>query len=251
MRAVVRTPGASLARCLLTHRVRDTIDVARACAQHRAYVETLESLGCSVACLPPADDLPDAVFVEDTVVVLPEVAVVTRPGHPSRRPEVEAVASVLAPHRRLVRMQAPATLDGGDVLRVGRDLFVGRSTRTNDEGVRTLAATVEPLGYRVRDVELRDALHLKTAATAPSEGCLLLNPDWVDQRDFPGIECLEVDPAEPFGGCVLPLAGRVLVPASAPRTGAVLSRAGYATQALDISEFEKAEAGLTCLSVLF
>jgi dimethylargininase len=157
---------------------------------------------------------------------------------------------VIGEHRRLVRIEAPATLEGGDVLRVGRTLYVGRSVRTDDAGIAALAAHAVPAGYRVVPVPVRECLHLKTACTALDAGTLLANPAWVDPAAFAGMRVVEVDPREPFGANTLGLGGRICVSASNPRTAARIGALGFPVIAIDIGELEKAEAGLTCLSVL-
>ena len=174
--AIVRPPSAALARCELTHLARHPIDVARAVAQHATYAALLRDLGAEVEVLPPEPDLPDAVFVEDVAVVLDELAVITNPGAPSRRPEVDGVAAAVARHRPVHRMPAPATLDGGDIVVVDRTLYVGRSTRTNPEGVAWLRAVLGPYGYTVTAVDLGPCLHLKSACTYLGEGVVLTNP---------------------------------------------------------------------------
>jgi dimethylargininase len=248
--AFTRPVSPSLARCELTHIAREPIDVARAAAQHAAYEECLRGLGCEVRSLPDLPEHPDAVFVEDTAVVLDEVAVVTRPGAPSRRGEVETVARALAAFRPLEPIVAPGTVDGGDVLVVDRTLFVGLSTRTNDEGAAQLARIVAPHGYSVRTVAVASCLHLKSAATAAGPGAVLLNPGWVDAGAFDGFERIEADPAEPLGANVVD-AGAALVQAAAfPRTRERLQRRGFTVRTVELDELAKAEGAATCCSLL-
>ena len=251
MHAIVRKPSAALSRCELTYLTRETIDFARADAQHAAYVDALRTQGIDVLILPPEAELPDAVFVEDTAVVVEECAVVTRPGAESRRAEVDAVAAALEPFRPLVRMRPPATLDGGDVLRVGRSFFVGRTARTNDEGIRQLRDAVAPHGYELQAVVPDGCLHLKSAVTYAGRETLLVNPRWVDVSLFGRWQCVPVAAEEPFGANVLVTGDVVHVAASAPLTRRKLDALGFTTAALDTSEFEKAEAALTCLSLIF
>jgi dimethylargininase len=248
--AVTRPPTASLARCELTFLERAPIDVARAWAQHRAFEALLRRLGAEVVSLPPADELPDATFVEDGAVVLDEVAVVCRPGVPSRQAETDALAEVLGRYRPLARIEAPGTLDGGDVLRVGRRLFVGLSTRSNAEGVAQLRRLAAPLGYDVAAVPVAGSLHLKTACTAPADDVVLLNPAWVDPAAVGGVRVMRVPPEEPWGANVLTVAGTRVVPASHPRTRALVESLGVPVCTADIAELQKAEAGITCLCVL-
>lgn len=249
MLALTRAVSRSLARCELTHLARTPIDLDLARAQHRAYEEALASLGVRVVSLPEEPDLPDSVFVEDTAVVAGGLAVVTRPGAGSRRPEVETVARALAPHRRLARMEAPATLDGGDVLRLGRALFVGRSGRTGEEGIAGLRALVAPEGYSVTGVSVNGCLHLKSAVTEVADGLVLVNPAWVDPAAF-GVPFIEVDPSEPAAANALRIGGAVIHTARHPRTRARLEQACVRVVPVDLSELEKAEGAVTCCSIL-
>ncbi len=249
--AIVRPPTAALARCELTYLEREPIDVEAALLQHAAYVRCLRDLGVRVVELPPEPDLPDSVFVEDTAVVVDEIAVVTLPGAESRRDEVEAVASAIAPYRQVRRLTAPAALDGGDVLRIGRSFYVGVGGRTNSTGIAQLRDALSPFGYDVTAVELHDCLHLKSACTWLGGDTVLLNPAWVDLAVFAGREIVPVAPDEPFAANTLTIGGVTLFPSGFPKTQSLLERRGYTVQTLDVSELQKAEAALTCLSILF
>ena len=219
--------------------------------QHAAYAQALEAAGIDVRILPPAPELPDAVFVEDTAIVVDECAVLTRPGIDSRRAEVEAIEPELAAARPTVRIQPPGTIEGGDVLRVGRTVFVGQTPRTNAEGTRQFREVIEPHGYEVIAVQPHGCLHLKSAVTYIGDETVLVNPDWIDVAVFGRWQCVPVVPEEPHGANAL-LAGEIVhVAASAPLTRRKLDALGFATRAIDTSEFEKAEAALTCLSLLF
>ncbi len=247
----VRTVSRSLARCELTHAPRQPFDLARARQQHEAYAAALRAAGIAVTVLPEAPDLPDAMFVEDPALVLDELAILTRPGAPSRRPEVALIAPAIGAVRRTFEIREPGTLEGGDVLRLGRALFVGRSSRTNADGIRQLTDIVAPFGYAVNPVAVQGCLHLKSAVTAVAPNLLLAHPPWIDPAAFRDFEILPVDPAELSGANALALNGRVLVVASAPRTAARLSARGLDVRLLDVSELQKAESGLTCSSLLF
>ena len=249
-RALTRPVPDSLAECTLTHITRAAVDVRLAREQHAAYEAVLERHGWIVERVPAAPALPDSVFIEDTAVVFDEIAVVTRPGAASRQPETEDVAAALAARRRLAVIAAPGTLDGGDVLRVGQDVYVGMSGRSNAEGLRQLAAMVSSYGYRVHGVATRGCLHLKSAATSAGEQLLVINPEWLEAGQIPGCEWVEVDPAEPFAANVVRLGDRVLMSAAAPRTRERLERRGVSTVAVDLSELAKAEGALTCCSLL-
>lgn len=250
MLALTRAVPASLAFCELTHLPRVAIDVARATAQHEAYEDVLRGLGCVVVRLGETADLPDSVFVEDAAVVLDEIAIVTRPGAKSRRAEVPSVARALAPHRELRFIVPPGTLDGGDVLRLGRRIYVGLSGRTNRDGVAQLAAALAPIGYAVEGLAFSGCLHLKSAATAIDDETIVLNPDWVDGARLAASRQIAVDPEEPMAANVLAIGGKVLVNASAPRTAGRIAAAGFAVLAVDQSELAKAESGLTCCSLI-
>lgn len=248
--ALTRAVPASIARCELTHLEREPIDAARAAAQHDAYEAALAAHGCEVLHLPPLDAHPDAVFVEDAAVVLDDVAVVTRPGAASRRGEVPSVAAALAPLRELRRISAPGTVDGGDVLAVGRRVWVGRSSRTDEHGSRQMRELLNPLGYEVREVPFTGCLHLKTAATSAADDLVVVNPRWVDPSAFAPLRSIAVDPDEPFAANVLRIGDTVFVSTGMPRTMARLRDTGISVAALDMSELAKAEGGLTCCSVL-
>lgn len=248
--AITRPVPAGLARCELTHLARVPIDVDRAAAQHEAYEAALGALGCVVRRLPAADDLPDSVFVEDAAIVLDEVAILTRPGAASRRPEVASVASVLVEYRPLRALDAPATLDGGDVLHAGDRLFVGLSSRTNDAGAAQLASIVEPLGYSVTTVVTADCLHLKSAVTSLAPGTLLCNPQWIDPGCFDGFDIVEIDASEPHAANVLRIGETIVMAADHSRTADRIRSRGVRVCAVDVSELAKAEAGVTCCSLI-
>jgi len=240
-----------MAQCELTHIARSPIDVSLAEAQHARYLRTLVTLGCRLLELAPEPDLPDSVFVEDTAIVFDEVAILTRPGAPSRQPEVASVASVLAQWRPCVRVEAPGTLDGGDVLRLGRDVFVGQSGRSNAAGIARLAAAIRPFGYRTIPVPVDGCLHLKSAVTPVGPETLLINDAWVAREHWPGMQFVAVAPEEPHAANALRIGEVVVHPASAPRTRERMLAAGLRVIPLDVSEIEKAEGGVTCCSVIF
>ncbi len=249
--ALVREVGAAIAEGERTHVERVPIDVERARAQHAAYVATLAELGCEVVRLPAAAEWPDAVFVEDTVVVLDEVAVAARPGAPSRRAEVPSVVEAVRADRPVMEIAAPGTLDGGDVLVAGRTLFVGRSGRTNDEGVEQMERIGRAHGYEVRPVDFRGCLHLKSAATCLDDQTLLVHRPWVDVEALSGLELIDVDPAEPGAANALAVGGVVLVAERFPRTAERLAGTGYEVRTLAADELARAEGGLTCCSVIY
>jgi dimethylargininase len=247
----MREVSPSLARCELTFLRRQAIDLARAVAQHEAYARLLASLGLEVVSLPGDAAQPDCCFVEDTAVVLDELAVLAHPGAPSRRGEVEVVAEALGRHRRLARIPASATLDGGDVLVHGRRLYVGLSGRTDAAGAEALASFVRPFGHEVVPVRVTGCLHLKSAVTAVGDETVLANPDWLDLAPFAGIEVVPVAAGEPAAANVLRVGRAIVAHDGFPRTAERLAGRGLDVRTVDVSEFLKAEAGVTCKSLVF
>lgn len=249
--AVTRDLSPRFAECELTHLAREPIDLPRAVAEHAAYRAALVALGVQVLELPASESHPDCVFVEDTAVVFEECAVITRPGAASRRGETPVVAAALSPFRLLLHIEAPGTLDGGDVLVLDRQVFVGATERSNAEGIAQLACLLSPYGYRVQPVPVRGCLHLKSAVTAFAPGRLLINPAWIERVHFPGCEVIEVDPAEPAAANVLAVGERVICARHYPRTLARLRAAGIEALPVDAGEVSKAEGAVTCCSVVF
>jgi dimethylargininase len=252
--AFTRAVPPSIRDCELTHLQREPIDYARAVAEHAQYEAALTRLGCKVERLPDAPELPDSVFVEDAAVVFDELAVIARPGAASRRPEVDAIAAALRPHRRLAFIDAPGTLDGGDVLVTPGKVFVGISGRTNAEGVRQLAAFVAPHGFATVAVPVTGCLHLKSAVTAVflprGRALLLINPEWIDRSYFDGFELIEIDPSEPAAANVLSIGESVICAEDHPKTRARLDARGLVTRSVPAGELAKAEGGVTCCSII-
>ena len=249
--AVTRGVSPNIERCELTHLEPEAVDVALAQEQHSRYQKCLTELGCVVQSLPAERDLPDSVFVEDTAVVVEEIALLTRPGAESRRPEIPSIAAVLGPYRRLAHVVEPGTVDGGDVLVLDRDVFVGLSGRTNQEGLRQIQAVLEPVGYAVTAVPVKGCLHLKSAVGRVAPDTLLINRRWVDATAFGAVKFIDVHPAEPRAAGALLIADTVVYPARFKRTLGRLSRAGIPIATVEISELAKAEAGVTCCSLVF
>lgn len=249
--AVTRGVSPAIVRCELVHQERRPIDITRATRQHGLYEEALTALGCRVEALPADPDLADSVFVEDAAIVLDEVAVITRPGAESRRPETTAVARALAPYRPLLHIEAPGTLDGGDVLRIGRTLYVGLSGRSNQAAIDQLSRALAPYRYAVRGVAVHGCLHLKSAVTALGDDTVLVNAAWVDPTAFTGMRCLEIDARERGAANALRIGERVIYPASFPATRRRLALAGIDVLEVDVSELQKAEGAVTCCSLVF
>jgi dimethylargininase len=248
--AITREVSSAIERCELTHLARTRIDVPLARRQHDAYERCLEAAGCTVKRLPAGDDMPDSVFVEDIAVVFDELAIVTRPGAVSRRTEIAGVAEALSGFRSVLTVEAPGTVDGGDVLIVGKRVFVGRSSRTNGEGIDQMRRILEPCGYQISTVEVDGCLHLKSAVTAVGDNRLLINPAWVRATDFAGFALIAVDPTEPFAANALRLGDRTVYSDAFPLTRRRLQHCVRDIVTVDLSETAKAEGGVTCCSLI-
>lgn len=248
--AVTRKISPRFNECEITHIERTPIDLDIARAQHTEYVRTLEAVGCEVIELQEEPNLPDSVFVEDTAFILPEVAVITRPGADSRKPEVDSIIPALSAYRPLVHVAAPATVDGGDVLVLGKNIYIGMSTRSNQEAVNQLNELLEEYGYKVYGLELTDCLHLKTAVTRVNDSTLLINPNWVDRSHFKGFDLIEVDASEPFAANCLPINGKIIYPTSFPKTCKKLADKGFNIVNVNLDELAKAEGAVTCCSLI-
>jgi dimethylargininase len=248
--ALTRAVSQNLGKCELTYLERQTLDIDKAKSQHREYERNLEKIGFSIRRLPETPDFPDSVFVEDTAIILPEICIITNPGADSRKPEIKSVASVLKEYHRLGYIKFPGTMDGGDVIVAGSTLFVGLSGRTNKEGVRQLSEMVRPYGYLVSAVPVQGCLHLKTAVSVVEQDLLLVNPGCIDSSYFEGFTCVSVHREEPSAVNIIRHKNRVLCQKVFPRTMEWLDRSGYEVYSVDFSEFAKAEAGLSCCSLL-
>jgi dimethylargininase len=195
--------------------------------------------------------LPDSVFVEDVALVLDECAIMLNPGASSRRPEVASVETALAPYRDIFRVQPPGTVDGGDILKVGRSIYVGISSRSTENAIEQIKAILEPIGYEVRAVNVAGCLHLKSAVTPVSEDTLLINPQWVSKDDFPGMHFIEVDPSEPYAANAVLVDDTLIYPSSLPKTRAKLEKAGIKFRMVEADELAKAEGAVTCCALIF
>jgi dimethylargininase len=249
--AITRAVSPALAQCELTFVERQSIDMAKAQAQHSAYEHLLAKLGIHVHSLPTEPALPDSMFVEDPAIVLDELAVILPLGTKSRQPEAESLARALSPFRKLHSITAPAAIEGGDVLRIDRTLYVGQTTRTNAEGVRQLAAILAPYQYKVVPVPVTGCLHLKSAVTYIGRNTLLANRRWFDTTPLAAFQWIDVDPSETHAANALAIADTVIFPASFPKTRARIEATGFHVTPIDISELQKAESGLTCSSLIF
>ncbi len=248
--ALLRRPAPTVADGLTTAD-EGRPDPARTREQFEAYAAALRDAGVDATVLDPLPDHPDAHFVEDVAVVMPEVIVRTRPGAPERRGEIDAVGEALQRFGPVVDIEAPGTLDGGDVLTVGDRVFVGRSERTNDAGARQLRAIVEPQGFSCVTVPVGAGLHLKSSVNAVSDDTLVLTAEFAHEPAFAEFDRVVVPDGEEYAANVLRVNDRVLVPAGYPAMAGRLRARGLAVVELAMSEFRKMDGGLTCLSVRF
>jgi dimethylargininase len=248
--AITRDVSPRFNECELTHIDRTPIDVHVAQNQHHGYVQALKELGYAVLELPAEVDLPDSVFVEDTAVILPDAALITNPGADSRKPETLSILQALRPYRELVFIESPGTVDGGDVLVLGKNIYVGLSTRSNQAAIDQMNEKLGKYGYQTHGVEMHDCLHLKTAVTRVDDKTLLINRKWVDVENFEGFDLIDVDPSEPFGANCLPVGGAIIYPVAFPATGAILAARGYKLKLVVVDELAKAEGAVTCCSLI-
>src|SRR5271154_634213 len=249
--AITRAVSPAIVNCELSFIPREPIDLQIAIAQHQAYEQLLEKFGARVVSLPAEPLLPDSMFVEDPAIILDELAVIFPLGTESRRPEAASLADAVSKFRKLEHVTLPGTLEGGDILRIGRKLFVGVTKRSNTEGIRQLSGILARHNYEVIAVPVTGCLHLKSALTFLGRETLLANRAWFDLSPFSDYRWIDVHPAEPHAANALALASTVIFPASFPRTRARIESAGFHVTPLDISELQKAESGLTCSSLLF
>jgi dimethylargininase len=249
--AITRQVSPAINQCELTHITRQPINYERACAQHKQYEEALHSLGMKIISLDAEADLPDSVFVEDVALVLDECAVMLNPGASSRRPEVASVEKALASYREIFHIQPPGTVDGGDILRVDKTIYIGLSSRSTEDAIEQLRAILEPRGYQVRAVNVTGCLHLKSAVTQVSEDTLLINPKWVLKEVFSGMQFIEVDPSETYAANAVLVDDVIIYPSSFPKTRENLEQEGINLLIVDADELAKAEGAVTCCSLIF
>ncbi|HET9911957.1 MAG TPA: arginine deiminase family protein [Anaerolineales bacterium] len=248
--AITRELSPRFNECEITHIERVPIDLNTARAQHHEYINVLKKLGCEVIELRAEPDLPDSVFVEDTAFILPEVAVITLPGADSRKPETETIIRALSPHIGLVHVREPATVDGGDVLVLGKNIYVGLSTRSKQAAIDQLNDLLRGYGYTVIGVEVYGCLHLKSAVSRVDDRTLLVNKSWLDTGHFKDFDLIEVDPSEPAAANCLPIGESIIFPAAFPKTRTKLEARNYQVVTIDISELTKAEGAVTCCSLI-
>jgi dimethylargininase len=249
--AITHVPSPNMQQYARTFVGDCTIDLALAARQDQAYADALRSCGARVITLDANATMPDCVFVEDTALVFDELAVMMSPGAESRRGEPAGIEPALRPFRRIERLTPPATMDGGDVVVSGRDVYVGESARTNSAGIAELREILRPFGYSVHGIPVTGCLHLKTALSALPDGRFLANPDWIDASSIAANRLVPVPIEEPWAGDVLVIGERIIVSDAFPRTIALLGALGWTVIPVSVSEFAKAEGGVTCLSLVF
>lgn len=249
--AITRQVSPAINQCEITHIEREPINYERARAQHKQYEDALHTLGLDVISLDAEPKLPDSVFVEDVALVLDECAIMLNPGASSRRPEVASVEKAVTPYREIFRIQAPGTVDGGDILTVGKTVYVGITSRSTEDAIEQMKVILEPRGYQVRAVRVTGCLHLKSAVTQVNEDTLLINPEWASKEDFHGMRFIEIDPSEPYAANAVLVDSTIIYPSSFPKTQAKLQAAGIRMIIVDADELAKAEGAVTCCSLIF
>ena len=250
-RAITRGVSSNMDACELTYRSRDHIDLNKAVLQLEQYNELLRTWDVDLVTMPGSNSYPDCCFVQDTAVVLDEICVIASMGAVTRQGEVSEVERLVSPLRRIRRIMPPATLDGGDVVQIGKLLFVGHSTRTNARGIAALDRLVEPFGYTVVPVQVYGGLHLTTGCGVINDETVLLNPRWLDADAFRGLRQLLVPECEPWAANTIRVDDAVCLEDGAPRTLELVQLFTKRIDTLDISEFRKAEGSLSCLSLIF
>ena len=251
LRAITHKVSPRIAQCEVTFIDRSPINLRLAVRQHDDYCDALKKLGVIVKELSENESYPDSCFLEDTAIVVDELAIICSMGVSSRRGETRLIERELSKYREIAHISLPATIEGGDVLRLGKKIFVGQSSRTNLKGVEELARILESYGYSVLQVRTKGSLHLKSACTAIDEETLFVNPDWVELDAFRGFNLLYTPPEEPWSANLLRVGTTVCVQAGFPRALELIERVAERIEVIDISELRKAEAGLTCSSIIF
>lgn len=251
MYAITRAISSAMQNCELTHLQRQPLDLNIAREQHAAYNDALRALNVTVIELDEQAELADSVFVEDTALVFDELAIITRPGATSRQAETESIAIALAPYKKLLFIEAPGMLDGGDVLLIDRHVYVGLSSRSNEHAVKQLSDHLMAHGYRVTGLHLGECLHLKTAVTALDNKTVLLNPDWIDRALFSEYNIVEVDADEAFAANVVRIGDALLYASTFPKTQKLIETMGYPVTCVNMSELAKAEGAVSCCSLIF
>ena len=249
--AIVRIPGRSVINGL-TEAGLGKPDYEKLLQQHQEYCKTLESCGIHLIRLPPLDEFPDSCFVEDSAVVNKELAVITRSGAFSRRGESEHIAPIINEYFKVVKkIISPGTLDGGDILQIGKKYFVGLSKRTNIEGATQFQKFQEEVGFTVSLITMRDVLHLKTGINALDNNVVLTAGEFINSMSFTEFDKIIIPPSESYAANCLNINGTTIVPAGFPQSLQKIRDLGYITKEVEMSEFQKLDGGLSCLSIRF
>lgn len=251
LKAIIHSVSPLIGRCELTFIEREPIDLELAIRQHHDYCAMLERHGAAVIRLTGNESYPDSCFVEDTAIVLDEIAIMCSPGVESRRGEVALIERELSKHKETVHISLPSTIEGGDVLKVGKTIFVGESKRTNAKGIEDLRRLTGGFRYKVVSVETRGSLHLKSAVTSIDDETLLVNKDWIDVEPLRGFRLVHTPASEPWSANVLRVNNAVCVQSSFPETAELIENIHGPIDVIDTSELRKAEGSLTCMSILF
>lgn len=251
MIALTHKISPNFQQCEVSHIDRSPIDFELTVKQHRNYCNVLHSAGLEVKELSVSLNYPDSTFIEDTAVVVDEIAILACMGVKSRRGEVINIEPELAKYRSLKHIQFPATLEGGDVLQMNRQIFVGLSSRTNQAGFESIREILSPLGYQVIQIAIKDCLHLKSACTKIDADTLLVNPDWLDMKPISHFRKINIAKDESYAANCLSLNDTVYLPKEFPKTSEIIAQHGYTIETINISELQKAEGGLTCSSIIF
>ena len=249
--AITREVSPNMGQCEITHIPRQHIDIDLARRQHIQYERVLVELGCQIKRLSVEPRLPDSVFVEDTAIVLNELAIIGRPGVETRRGEARTVSEVISNYRTSSRIVSPGTLEGGDVIQMAKTLYVGITERSNESGIAQLVDLVSQYAYEVVKVQVDGCLHLKSAVTQVGGDILLINRSWVDPTPFDGKTLIDIDPGEPYAANALFVGGELVYPTKFPETRRRLEDSGLSVRVVDVSEFQKAEGAVTCCSLIF
>ncbi|MFQ5637665.1 MAG: dimethylarginine dimethylaminohydrolase family protein [bacterium] len=251
LKAIVQNVSPKINQCELTFLKREPIDYEKGVRQHQAYCALLEKCGVEVVYLTSNSDYPDATFVEDTAIVFDEIAIIASMGAASRRKEVAAIERELSQYRKIVHIEPPATLEGGDVVCLGSTVFVGLTKRTNEAGIKALKKLIQRYDYEVVPVHLEHCLHLKSACTALSDRSLLVNPEWVDITPFAEFNVITIAENEPWAANAIRINDTVCLHSLFPETAQHILDLDFKVETVDISEFLKAEGGMSCLSLRF
>jgi dimethylargininase len=249
--AIVRDVPESFRESVSVLNTSHDIDLEIAKMQHLKYCNTLSKLGINIIRLDTDDSLPDCCFTEDIIAIADDIAIITNPGIQSRVAETKALEKTLSVFKDVFRITSPGTIEGGDVLKIEKTIYIGISSRTNMEGIRQFTSILEPRGYWIKPVEIRNTLHLKSVCTYLGNRRIILAEGYFDINVFSGFEKIIVPREEEYCANCLFVNNRVLIPKGFPKTKALIEAKGLIVSELEMSEFRKADGAVTCLSVIF